>query len=76
MDAEVSQHVLQALSYKSPDERRAEGKALRDSAPREEQAHWKPGKNRRDPIDILNESNEHRLPDLLPIRFGRMMQSP
>jgi Uncharacterized protein conserved in bacteria (DUF2252) len=30
----------------------------------------------RDPIEILNESNEGRLPQLIPIRFGRMAQSP
>ena len=27
-------------------------------------------------MDILNESNKGRVPDLIPIRFGRMMQSP
>ncbi|HEY2048491.1 MAG TPA: DUF2252 domain-containing protein [Caulobacteraceae bacterium] len=64
------------IPFKSPDQRRAAGKALRDTAPREEHGRWKPPKNRRDPIDILNESNEGRLPDLIPLRFGRMMQSP
>jgi hypothetical protein len=49
-----------AIPYKSPDERRAEGKALRDGAPREDRGSWKPPKNRRDPVDILNESNEGR----------------
>jgi uncharacterized protein (DUF2252 family) len=49
---------------------------LRDAAPREAHGHWKAAKNRRDPIDLLNKSNEGRLPDLIPIRFGRMMQSP
>src|SRR6516164_1458946 len=65
-----------AISYKSPDERRFEGKALREVAPREDHGRWKPARNRRDPVDILNGSNEGRLPDLIPIRFGRMMQSP
>lgn len=66
----------EAIPYKSPDERRAAGKALRDGAPREDHGYWKPPKNRRDPVDILNESNEGRLPELIPIRFGRMMASP
>ena len=62
--------------YRSADERRTEGKALREAVPREAQAHWKAPKDRRDPIDLLNESNVGRLPDLIPIRFGRMMASP
>ncbi|SJZ51452.1 Uncharacterized conserved protein, DUF2252 family [Enhydrobacter aerosaccus] len=62
--------------YRTADERRAEGKALREAAPREAHGHWKATKDRRDPIEILEESNLHRLPDLVPIRFGRMMQSP
>jgi uncharacterized protein (DUF2252 family) len=66
----------EAIRLKSPDERRAEGKALRDGASREYHGRWKPPKNRRDPVDILCESNEGRISDLIPIRFGRMMQSP
>jgi uncharacterized protein (DUF2252 family) len=62
--------------YRSPDERRAEGKALRDAVPREAHGSWKPHKDRLDPIEILIESNEGRLPQLIPIRFGRMLQSP
>ena len=60
----------------SPDERRAKGKALRDKVPREKQGGWNAPKNRRDPIDLLVESNSGRLPQLVPIRFGRMLQSP
>jgi len=60
----------------SADERRAQGKALRDAVPREAQGGWKPPRKRRDPIEILVESNKGRLPDLIPIRFGRMSQSP
>ena len=43
---------------------------------RAKHAGWKAPKNRRDPIDLLIESNEGRVLDLIPIRFGRMMQSP
>lgn len=60
----------------SPDERRAHGKTLRDVVPRWKQGDWKPAKDRRDPLELLVESNAGRLPDLVPIRFGRMMQSP
>ena len=57
-------------------ERRAQGKALREAVPRALHAGWKAPKNRRDPIDLLVESNEGRMAELIPIRFGRMMQSP
>ena len=60
----------------APSDRRARGKALRDAVPRESHAGWKAPKNRRDPIDLLVESNEGRIGELIPIRFGRMMQSP
>jgi hypothetical protein len=63
-------------AYLQPDERRAQGKALRDSVPRDSHGLWKAPKNRRNLIDILNASNAGRQPDLIPIRFGRMMQSP
>ena len=60
----------------SPDQRRAQGKSLREKVPRSSHAGWSPPKNRRDPIEILVESNQGRLPELIPIRFGRMLQSP
>ena len=60
----------------SASDRRAVGKALRETVPRVSQAGWKAPKNRRDPIDLLIESNQGRIAELIPIRFGRMMQSP
>ena len=62
--------------YVSADERRAAGKALRDATPRAAQGGWKVPEDRRDPIELLHESNEGRMPELIPIRFGRMEQSP
>ena len=32
--------------------------------------------NRRDPLALLEESNHGRVPDLIPIRHGRMLKSP
>ena len=64
------------IAYLSADERRAAGKALRDAAPRAAHGGWKPPKDRRDPTELLRESNEGRIPELIPIRFGRMAQSP
>ncbi len=62
--------------FHSREERIASGKALRASVPRQSHAGWKPPANRRDPIDILKESNQDRLAELVPIRYGRMLQSP
>jgi uncharacterized protein (DUF2252 family) len=60
----------------SRDERVAAGKALRDKIPRKQLGRWHATDERRDPIDILRESDAGRLKDLIPIRYGRMLQSP
>jgi uncharacterized protein (DUF2252 family) len=62
--------------YRTASERRAEGKALREDVPREAHGGWKPPNDRRDPVDLLLESNEGRMPELVPIRHGRMVSSP
>lgn len=54
----------------------AAGKALRDRVPRASHAEWTPSKKRRDPVDILEDSNKDRLPELMPLRYGRMLASP
>ncbi len=64
------------VAYLSADERRAAGRALRDMTPRAAHGGWRSPKKRRDPIELLRESNEGRISELIPIRFGRMAQSP
>ena len=54
----------------------AVGRVLRGSVPRSRHGAWKPHAKRRNPIDILEESNQDRLKDLVPIRYGRMVKSP
>lgn len=54
----------------------AAGKALRDKCAKNTHASWKPHPKRRDPIDLLIESSKGRMTQLVPIRYGRMMQSP
>src|SRR5215470_7344496 len=53
-----------------------EGKSLRKKCPRKSHAVWKLPHNRRDPVRLLEESNKGRIPQLIPIRHGRMMQTP
>ena len=62
--------------FRSRTERIEIGKSLRDKLPRSSHANWQPPTNRRDPIDVLEESNQGRLPELIPIRYGRMLRSP
>ena len=58
------------------DQRYAAGKALRRRVPREQHGEWTPARNRRDPVELVIESSKGRIPELIPIRYGRMMVSP
>jgi uncharacterized protein (DUF2252 family) len=60
----------------SAKQRSAYGKQLRDRVPRSSQAQWKPATNRPDPLELLKHADRGRLDALLPIRYGRMKQSP
>jgi len=68
--------ALREGAYRSQAERRAKGKALRDLVPRSEHSGWTPPKDRRDPVEIVLAANEGRMQELVPIRHGRMLQSP
>ena len=52
------------------------GKGLREKCPRASHAAWEPAADRPDPIVLLEESSKGRIPELIPIRYGRMMQTP
>src|SRR6516165_7262063 len=60
----------------SPDERSAAGKALRDKIPRKQQGEWKAASGRPNPIDFLHKLDVGRMKELVPIRYGRMLESP
>ncbi len=57
-------------------ERMEAGKALRTRVPRTAHAEWKRPSDRPDPVALLQASDAERLPELVPIRYGRMLQSP
>jgi uncharacterized protein (DUF2252 family) len=59
-----------------PAERRAHGKRLRATARRDAHAAWRAPAERADPIGILQAADASRQPDLVPLRYGRMLQSP
>ena len=45
-------------------------------APRSGHAEWEPPEGRRDPVELLEEQCRTRVPELVPIRYGRMLLSP
>jgi uncharacterized protein (DUF2252 family) len=53
-----------------------EGKSLRSKAPRASHGAWTPSRRRRDPVELVLESSRGRIERLVPIRHGRMLQSP
>ncbi|MEV0245848.1 DUF2252 domain-containing protein [Nocardia sp. NPDC050712] len=58
-------------------ERPAEdGRALRKQVPRSAHAEWRPPKNRKDPVAILEKQAKTRVPELIPIRYARMSTGP
>lgn len=56
-------------------QRAEKGRAIREQTPRDAHAGWQAQAARRDSIDILEESNQGRVPELVPIRYGRMLTS-
>lgn len=63
-------------SHPTRDELVKIGKSLRDKCPRQSHAVWQPPHDRPDPVELIAKSNQGRLPQLIPIRHGRMLQSP
>src|SRR2546430_2531077 len=57
-------------------ERAARGKAARAETPRSSHAAWEPSSQRPRPLGLLEEQAQTRLPELVPIRYGRMLVSP
>jgi uncharacterized protein (DUF2252 family) len=68
--------ATQSLPSVARADRRAAGAALRSRVPRSLHGDWRPEPDRADPIALLERQNASRLPDLVPIRYGRMMASP
>src|SRR5262245_64914281 len=62
--------------HPSVEERMSRGKAARADAPLASHGEWAPGATRTDPIDLLAEQAAARVPELVPIRHGRMAVSP
>lgn len=64
------------VSGRLPEERAARGRAARADAPRSAHAEYQPSAKRPDPVDTIEAQSAARLPELVPIRYGRMLESP
>lgn len=58
------------------EERYAAGKTLRSFCGRDEHSTWKVVKNRKEVISLIQASEKGRVESLIPLRHGRMSQSP
>jgi uncharacterized protein (DUF2252 family) len=63
-------------SHPTRSELLAMGKSLREKCPRQDHAHWTLPLKRPDPVQLILEANEGRMPHLIPIRHGRLLHSP
>ena len=60
----------------TPADRAARGKAARAEVPRDSHAAFEPPPDRPDPIGLLEQQAKTRVPELVPVRWGRMSVSP
>ena len=63
------------VDHPSRAERMATGRACREAVPRRSHASLGPQAQHRDPVELLEQQAANRIPELLPIRYGRMLAS-
>src|SRR3954463_10347958 len=68
--------ATRAVTHLTRAERQARGKAARAEVPRSSHAAFDAPSSRADPVALLEEQAETRVPELVPIRYGRMLVSP
>ena len=73
---ETEERRMAEVEHLSVEQRVALGKAARAKTPRSSHAEFKPASGRPDPIDLLERQAQSRVPELVPIRYGRMGVSP
>ena len=73
---ELSPNQATLVEHLTVEERVVLGKAARSDVPRSAHAAWEPSNDRRSPVELLEEQAQTRVPELVPIRYGRMLVSP
>src|SRR6476659_3735483 len=77
MDDDASQDdAPEPVLHLTVAERRARGKAARSEVSRSSHGGFHPAVGRRDPVDLLTSQAATRVPELVPVRYGRMLVSP
>lgn len=64
------------VEHLSLDERAAAGKAARAEVGRSVHGEWEAAADRADPVELLEAQGRTRVPELVPLRYGRMLVSP
>lgn len=67
---------VKTAEHPSVEQRAAHGKAARAQVPREAHGEWRPEQRVQKPLELLAEQAQTRVPELVPIRYGRMSASP
>jgi uncharacterized protein (DUF2252 family) len=62
--------------HPSAEERAERGREARARCPRSSHGRWEPAADRPDPVTLLEEQAASRVPELVPLRYGRMLVSP
>ena len=72
----LAEHPVSIVPHKTEAESKASGKEARVKTPRDSHATFEAAPDRPDPVSLLEEQATTRVPELVPIRYGRMLVSP
>ena len=76
IQTEEASHAAQTVPHLSVEERARLGKDARSRVPRSSHGEFNPAADRPDPVSLLEGQAVSRVPELVPIRYGRMLLSP
>ena len=76
IQTEEASHATQTVPHLSVEERARLGKDARSRVPRSSHGEFNPAADRPDPVSLLERQAVSRVPELVPIRYGRMLVSP
>ena len=74
--SKLTRNVTAFTSHSTRAERYAMGESLRKRTPRSSHADWKPVHDRPDPVQLIEKADKGRIPQLVPLRHGRMLETP
>jgi uncharacterized protein (DUF2252 family) len=71
----MTSQTIAAVQSEPPRADASAGRKARKSVSRSSQAAWEPGPDRVGPLQVLAEQDKTRVPELVPVRYGRMLAS-